>query len=208
MRSCCSGSCSSENRVGAAKARAWEPVRRAPGTRVASNRARACDGRRRLDRWDSSSLRSMRPARAPISWGLRHRARIVEEAQALCHVEHPSIVRFCALPEDDAHGVMSVAMECVAAAPLDRRLAEAGRLSVVETLVLGTMMASALSAVHRAGLVHRDVKRRFARAAPRCSSPRCVGGRGGSRPVRRRHLCHHDAWVGRGREDDVDQERG
>ncbi|MEO7327325.1 MAG: serine/threonine-protein kinase, partial [Minicystis sp.] len=87
-----------------------------------------------------------------------YRARVIDEARALCQVEHPSIVRFYALPTDDARGVMGLAMEYVAGTPLDRRLAQAGKLSLAEMLTVGTMMASALSTVHRAGLVHRDVK--------------------------------------------------
>nr|QDA77053.1 protein kinase [Jahnella sp. MSr9139] len=86
------------------------------------------------------------------------RRRIVEEARALCRVEHPSVVRFYALPIDEARGLMGLAMEYVAGTPLDARLAQAGRLPVAETLAVGVAIASALSAVHHAGLVHRDVK--------------------------------------------------
>ena len=87
-----------------------------------------------------------------------HRARVIDEARALCRVEHPNIVRFYALPTDEARGVMGLAMEHVAGTPLDRRLAEAGSLTAGETLAIGAAVASALAAVHRAGLVHRDVK--------------------------------------------------
>jgi serine/threonine protein kinase len=86
------------------------------------------------------------------------RDRIVEEARALCQVEHPSVVRFYALPIDEARGVMGLAMEYVAGTPLDKRIEISLRLSVAETLAVGIAIASALSAVHRAGLVHRDVK--------------------------------------------------
>jgi serine/threonine protein kinase len=87
-----------------------------------------------------------------------YRAQVIEEARALCQVEHPSIVRFYALQTDDARGVMGLAMEYAAGTSLDKKLAERATLSVAETLLMGTMIASALSAVHRAGLVHRDVK--------------------------------------------------
>lgn len=86
------------------------------------------------------------------------RARIVEEARALCQVEHPNVVRFYALPIDEPLGVMGLAMEHVAGTSLDARIAAAGRLPVAEALEVGAAIASALSAVHRAGLVHRDVK--------------------------------------------------
>lgn len=86
------------------------------------------------------------------------RLRIIDEARALCRVEHPNVVRFYALTIDEARGVIGLAMEHVAGVPLDRRLAERGRLVVLETLHVGIAVASALAAVHRAGLVHRDVK--------------------------------------------------
>jgi serine/threonine protein kinase len=86
------------------------------------------------------------------------RDRIVEEARSLCQVEHPSVVRFYALPIDEARGVMGLAMEYVAGTSLDKRLDADKRLSIGETLAVGIAIASALSAVHRAGLVHRDVK--------------------------------------------------
>ncbi|MFS8071021.1 MAG: protein kinase domain-containing protein, partial [Byssovorax sp.] len=90
--------------------------------------------------------------------GAAARDRIVEEARALCQVEHPNVVRFYALPIDEARGVMGLAMEYVAGTPLDKRLDADKRLSVAGTLAVGIAIASALSAVHRAGLVHRDVK--------------------------------------------------
>ncbi len=53
---------------------------------------------------------------------------------------------------------MGLAMEYVAGTPLDKRLDADQRLSIAGTLAVGIAIASALSAVHRAGLVHRDVK--------------------------------------------------
>jgi type II secretory pathway predicted ATPase ExeA len=88
----------------------------------------------------------------------RERARIIEEARALCRVEHPSVVRFYALPLDETEEVMGLAMEHVAGTPLNRRLEASGTMTTQETLAIGAAIASALAAVHRAGLVHRDVK--------------------------------------------------
>jgi Protein kinase domain len=86
------------------------------------------------------------------------RARIIEEARALCRVEHPNVVRLYALPVDEATGVMGLAMEHAAGSSLAARLASQGRLSAIDALDIGVALASALSAVHRVGLVHRDVK--------------------------------------------------
>ncbi|MDC0745655.1 nSTAND1 domain-containing NTPase [Polyangium mundeleinium] len=86
------------------------------------------------------------------------RSRILEEARALCRVEHPNVVRFYAIAVDEAAGVMGLAMEHVAGRSLEDRLDAEGTLSVDETLRVGVAIASALAAVHGAGLVHRDVK--------------------------------------------------
>lgn len=82
---------------------------------------------------------------------------IIAEASALCRVEHENVVRFYALPHDEQLGVMGLAMEYVAG-PSVERLVSAARLPLRDTLALGVALASALSAVHRAGLIHRDVK--------------------------------------------------
>jgi serine/threonine protein kinase len=94
----------------------------------------------------------------PSDAASRARDHIIREARALCQVEHPNVVRFYSLPIDEGSGVMGLAMEHVAGRPLDQRLKAEGRLSLAETLAMGIAIASALSAVHRAGLVHRDVK--------------------------------------------------
>jgi serine/threonine protein kinase len=86
------------------------------------------------------------------------REPVIAEARALCRVEHPSVVRFYALSIDEARCVMGLAMEHVDGPSLRDRLTERGRLSVPEALAVGAALAAALAAVHRAGLVHRDVK--------------------------------------------------
>ncbi|WP_437815770.1 serine/threonine-protein kinase [Sorangium sp. So ce1078] len=88
----------------------------------------------------------------------RWRDAILDEARALCRVEHPNVVRFYALHRDDAWGVVGLAMEHVAGASLDVRLREVGLLSADAVAGAALGVAWALSAVHGAGLVHRDVK--------------------------------------------------
>ncbi|WP_437753374.1 nSTAND1 domain-containing NTPase [Sorangium sp. So ce1389] len=94
----------------------------------------------------------------PRTAAAERRRAVIEEARLLCQVEHPSVVRFYALPVDEELGVIGLAMEHVAGVSLDHTLAARGPLSVAETLSVGIAIASALAAVHRAGLVHRDVK--------------------------------------------------
>ncbi len=86
------------------------------------------------------------------------REAVLAEARALCRVEHSSVVRFYALPLEDSAGVMGLAMELVAGESLDRRIEHGDLLSAEELVAVGASVASALAAVHGAGLVHRDVK--------------------------------------------------
>jgi serine/threonine protein kinase len=83
---------------------------------------------------------------------------IVAEASALCRVAHPNVVRFYALPIDEAMGVMGLAMEYVDGISLEQRLEGGGTLPLTDALAIGKAVAGALRAVHLAGLVHRDVK--------------------------------------------------
>ena len=84
--------------------------------------------------------------------------RVIQEARALCRVEHPGIVRFYTLHIDDSLGLLALVMEHLDGRSLDQRLREQGTLGVREAAALGAQLASALGAVHAAGLVHRDVK--------------------------------------------------
>ncbi|MFO0586117.1 MAG: protein kinase [Polyangiaceae bacterium] len=83
--------------------------------------------------------------------------RILDEAWALCRVEHPHVVRFHAVHRDDALGVLALVMEHVAGEALDARRRR-GPLADTDVIEAGAAIAWALSAVHDAGLVHGDVK--------------------------------------------------
>ncbi|MDC3954752.1 serine/threonine-protein kinase [Polyangium jinanense] len=85
------------------------------------------------------------------------RQAIIDEAARLCRVEHPNVVRFYQLPVDETRGVIGLAMEYVAGESLGERLRDKQTLSVRETIDAGIAIASALVAVHGAGLVHRDI---------------------------------------------------
>ena len=86
------------------------------------------------------------------------RERIIEEARALCRVEHPNVVRFFQLVEEPSGTILGLAMEHVRGTSLADRLDKERVLPIDATLEIGASMASALAAVHAAGLVHRDVK--------------------------------------------------
>jgi serine/threonine protein kinase len=88
----------------------------------------------------------------------RWRDAIIDEAHALCRIEHPNVVRFHALVRDEQAGVVGLVMEHVVGAALDVVLRERGPLPIGEVVETGVEVAWALAAVHGAGLVHRDVK--------------------------------------------------
>jgi TPR repeat protein/serine/threonine protein kinase len=107
----------------------------------------------------SLAAHALDPERASqASAAARHKDQVIHEAKALCKVEHPNVVRFYSIAVDEARGVVGLGMEYVTGTPLDRKIADAGKLPVDVALEVGIAVASALAAVHRAGLVHRDVK--------------------------------------------------
>ncbi|MEP7121788.1 MAG: protein kinase [Byssovorax sp.] len=106
---------------------------------------------------------SLPPGRAPSgsdssAAARQKRDQILQEARALCRVEHPNVVRFYALAADPLTSVIGLVMEYVQGKSLDKRLDEQRKLSVDEALAVGIAVASALSAVHQSGLIHRDIK--------------------------------------------------
>lgn len=84
------------------------------------------------------------------------RARFAIEREALASLDHPGIVRLVAHGEA-LDGQPFLAMEWLEGEDLAARL-DRGRLSPREAASLGAQAASALSAAHDRGVVHRDVK--------------------------------------------------
>ncbi|WUH97922.1 serine/threonine protein kinase [Spirillospora sp. NBC_00431] len=84
------------------------------------------------------------------------RGRAMREARAAAQVRHPAIVTIHDVVTQDEHPW--IVMDLVRAPSLSDRLAEFGRLSMAESARVGAVLAQALDAVHRHGIVHRDVK--------------------------------------------------
>jgi serine/threonine-protein kinase len=89
----------------------------------------------------------------PSSWA----SRLLDEARAANAVHHPGIVDIIGFGQAP-DGRPYLVMEFLDGEALDVRLAEKGRLSVVETLRLLEQVLSALEAAHAAGVIHRDLK--------------------------------------------------
>jgi len=83
-------------------------------------------------------------------------ARFRAEAKAMSTINHPAVVRIYDFIEDQA-GTYLV-MQYVEGEALARTLARVKRLTAARTMALVAQAGDALTAVHRAGIVHRDVK--------------------------------------------------
>lgn len=77
------------------------------------------------------------------------------EARAASSLTHPNIITIYDIGESD--GVRYIVSEYVEGESLGAKLAR-GPLSVRECIDLGKQIASALSAAHKAGVIHRDLK--------------------------------------------------
>ncbi|MGD0524163.1 MAG: serine/threonine-protein kinase [Polyangiaceae bacterium] len=85
------------------------------------------------------------------------RARLEREGRALASIHHPGVVEVLdggLTPEGDSYLVM----EMLEGRTLEGLLAARGKLSVTDTVGIALQLCDALEAVHRAEVVHRDVK--------------------------------------------------
>jgi serine/threonine protein kinase len=86
----------------------------------------------------------------------RLRERLLQEGRALAKVQHNNVVRVLGI---EAHGDrVGLCMEFVRGKTLADIVRDQGRLSAAEAVVIGEDLCRALSAVHRASFIHRDVK--------------------------------------------------
>jgi len=87
----------------------------------------------------------------------RDAERLVREAMILERIEHPAIVSHIGHGRT-GDGTPYVAMEWLEGETLSERIAREGALPIEAAVALGRRLAGALDALHRAGLVHRDMK--------------------------------------------------
>jgi serine/threonine protein kinase/Flp pilus assembly protein TadD len=83
-------------------------------------------------------------------------SRILGEARTLARVRHPNVV--CVHGADMHDGRLGLWMELVQGRTLSQLLKSQGTFSAREATVIGAEVCRALSAVHAAGIVHRDIK--------------------------------------------------
>ncbi len=97
----------------------------------------------------------------PPTSGTDEGSRVVDEARALCRVQHPNVVRFHTLATDPKRGLMGLVMEFAKGISLERELADLPRddaRRVALAVEIGIDIASALACAHEAGVVHCNVK--------------------------------------------------
>lgn len=82
----------------------------------------------------------------------------LEEARLMARVRHPNVVQVYGAERHD--GRVGLWMEFVRGRTLDEQVRAHGTMGAREAALLGQELCRALTAVHRAGLVHRDVKAR------------------------------------------------
>jgi hypothetical protein len=87
-----------------------------------------------------------------------YRSRALKEARMLARVDHDNIVKVYGT--DIAEGHAGIWMEFIEGDTLSARLREDGVFGAREAALIGCDLCRALAAVHRAGLVHGDVKPR------------------------------------------------
>jgi len=84
------------------------------------------------------------------------RERLLQEGRALAKIQHNNVVRVLGI---EAHADrVGLCMEFVRGKTLADIVRGQGRLSAAEAVLIGEDLCRALSAVHRAGFIHRDVK--------------------------------------------------
>jgi serine/threonine-protein kinase len=83
-------------------------------------------------------------------------SRLLHEGQTLARVHHPNVVAVYGAAKHD--GRVGLWMEFVRGLTLEQMLVSHGPFSAREAGLVGYELCGALAAVHRAGLVHRDVK--------------------------------------------------
>lgn len=92
----------------------------------------------------------------PTSEETARRMRFLAESDVLSRISHPNVVRMLAAGEEE--GWLWFAMELISGGCLRDLIEEDGPAPVAEACLLMLQVLLGLNTIHRAGIVHRDVK--------------------------------------------------
>ena len=85
-----------------------------------------------------------------------HASTVIQEGRLLARVRHPNVVTVYGA--ERVNGQVGLWMEFVHGPTLEEELRDQGPFDVDRVIRIGIELSGALSTVHRAGLIHRDVK--------------------------------------------------
>ncbi len=106
--------------------------------------------------WDGRLHREVALKLLPAMRGESGQDELLHEARLLARVRHPNVVSVYGADLND--GRVGLWTELVRGRTLEERLAEQGVFSATESILAGLEVCRAVSAVHQAGLLHRDIK--------------------------------------------------
>ena len=108
--------------------------------------------------WEPSLERyvALKLLRTPAASDSSLPTQAIDEARLLARVKHPNVLTIHGAENRD--GVVGIWTEFIEGRTLEELLAERGPLPADEVVAIGVTLCDALSAVHAAGLLHRDVK--------------------------------------------------
>lgn len=104
----------------------------------------------KLDREVALKLLHRHPPDTPVA------SAVIDEGRMLAQVRHPNVVTVHGA--DRSAGRVGLWMEFIHGRTLEQILAERGPFGAGEATMIGLDVCRALAAVHRAGLLHRDIK--------------------------------------------------
>jgi serine/threonine protein kinase len=110
----------------------------------------------RATRDDDGAVVALKVLKRQLSRDEVYRRRFVHEARVAAEVEHKHLVPI--LDAGEADGRSYLAVKYVAGRSLEERIRDEGPLPLDEILRLAAQAGAGLDALHRQGLVHRDIK--------------------------------------------------
>ncbi|RYX85932.1 hypothetical protein EON83_04025 [bacterium] len=84
------------------------------------------------------------------------KSKFIDEAHRLAQFAHPGIVRVFSVFEEN--NTAYIVMEFLEGQSLERHIRDSKRLGEIEVVDLAVKIGAALSVIHGAGLIHRDIK--------------------------------------------------